>query len=333
VNRARAKAGARPSRRRVAAAVALAAAGSPAVAAAQAASGRPPPQPAAAIAAPAPAPPRHRLLYRNTALLRLNPAAVFDELRLGYRRRLFAGEGPLARDTFAGVGLTAIASPAVAALAPSIELQPLSIFQLTASYYGVGYFGTFGHLQSFPSASAPHGDDEREARRGAAYATTAGQFVLQPLVQAKAGPLAARSATRFLYSLARLRGEDRVYYDPVYDVLLPRRGWAVANDTDLLAVTTWGLAAGVRYSVVHALYAAGDFAPGEARSAAAEPTVQRVGPVAAYTFYDRPGARFNAPTLLVLAQWWVDHAYRTGREVSRAVPYAIAAFSFSGDVL
>ncbi|HEU4535458.1 MAG TPA: hypothetical protein VFS00_15120 [Polyangiaceae bacterium] len=302
---------------------------------AQAAPGRPPPQPGAAISAPTPtAPPRHRLLYRNTVLARLNPTGLFNETRLGYRRRLYESENPIFRDNFAGVGLSTILSPAVAAVVPSLELQPLSILQITASYYDNYYFGNFDFLQSFPSPAADHSDSDRKDRgdQGLNYASTLGQFTIQPLLQLKFGPIAARSATRFTYNLAHLRNGDRTAYDPIYDILVPRRGWVLGNDSDLLAITPWGLAAGVRYSVVHGLYDAEDYAPGEPQNAANQ-TIQRVGPIASYTFFDRPGARFNTPTILVIAQWWVDHKYRTGQDVSQAFPYFILGFSFSGDLL
>lgn len=349
MRRGHAKGGAAPGRgrRARAALAALAAVAGAREAAAQRAPGRPPqpgaaisspglpPQPGAAISSPSPAaPPRHRVLYRSTTVGRVNPLGLFEELRLGYRRRLFDSESPLLRDAFVGAGLAAVGSPAVASLAPTIELQPLSVLQLTASYTGSVYFGTFGHLQSFPSAASPHGEDERERRddAGLAYSSTRGQLTLQPLVQMKVGPIAARSAMRFVYNRARLRGDDRASYDPVFDLLVPRRGWVVANDSDLVAVAPWGLTAGARYSVVHALHGADDFAPGEPRQAANR-TIQRVGPLVSYTFFDRPGAAFNTPTVIVLAQWWLDHAYRTGQDVSRALPYLIVGCSFSGDLL
>ncbi len=332
---ARAKSGPGAAGRRLAAgALSLAALAGAGGVSAQARPGGLPPQPGAAINAPTAAPPRHRLLYRNTTVLRVNPIGLFNETRLGYRRRIFESESLLLRDTFVGAGLALPVSPAGATLVPSIEIQPLAVFQFTASYYANAYFGNFDHLQSFATASAPHDDTTREQRgdAGQNYATTVGQLILQPLLQFKAGPIAARTATRFVYSRARLRDGDRTFYDPIFDLLVPRRGWIIANDSDLVAVTPWGLSAGVRYSVVHALYGADDFTPGTPHDAPNQ-TIQRVGPLATYTFFDRPGARFNTPTIIVLAQWWLDHASRTGQDTSRALPYVIAGFSFSGDLL
>lgn len=292
------------------------------------------PQPGAAISAPTPSPPSQRLLYRSTALARINPEGLFEELRLGYRLRLFESESPLLRDNFVGAGLAVIGSPGLAAVAPSFELQPLSVLQFTASYTGYYYFGNFGHLQSFPSAAALHSDTERERREDAGlnYDTTLGQITLQPLVQMKFGPIAMRSATRFVYNLSHLRAGDRAAYDPVFDLLVPRRGWVIANDTDLVALTPSGFGLGVRYSMAHAIYSADDFAPGEPQKGSNQ-TIQRVGPLVTYTFFDRPGARYNTPTILLLSQWWVDQAYRTGRDVSQALPYLVLGFSFSGDLL
>jgi hypothetical protein len=319
VRRAHTRAGRPPRRRLFAAALALGA---------LAAAG-------AAISSPTATPPTHRLLYRSTTVARINPVGLFSEARFGYRRRLFDSENALLRDTFAGFGLAGIASPALAAIAPSLEFQPLTVFQLTASYNANLYFGNFGHLQSFPSPNSPASDSDRERgeEQGRAYRAPRGHFIIQPLLQVKVGSVAARSATRFMYVLGDLRNNDRVWYDPIVDLLMPRRGWAIANDTDLVTITPWGLTAGLRYSMARAFYGAGDFAPGEQPETPATRTIQRVGPLVSYTFYDRPGATFNTPTAFLLAQWWFDHPYRTGQDVSQAVPYLIIGFSFSGDVI
>ncbi|HEU4411821.1 MAG TPA: hypothetical protein VFS43_41660 [Polyangiaceae bacterium] len=335
MRRAHAKAGpSSPWRRPVAAALSLAALAGAGDARAQRAPNLPP-QPGAAISAPTPAPPTHRLLFRSTTLARYNPLGLFGEARFGYRRRLFESESALLRDTFAGVGLAGTLSPAITSISPSLEFQPLSVFQLTASYSASLFFGGFGHLQSYPSAASPHSDDDRDAgeEAGRAYRTTRGQFTVQPLVQVKVGPVAARSATRFIYNLSDLRRGDRVSYDPVADLLVPRDGWVIANDSDLVAVTPFGLTAGLRYSMARAIYDDDDFAPGEDPRSPASRTIQRIGPLVSYTFFDRPGAGFNTPTVFVLAQWWLDHHYRAGQDSSQAVPYLIVGFSFSGDLL
>ena len=71
---------------------------------------------------------------------------------------------------------------------------------------------------------------------------------------------------------------------------------------------------------------------------------QRLGLFAAYTFHDRGPSRFNKPTLIVIASWYLDHRYRTGQPdalpaggvaddyVSRAFPYVVVGFAFESDL-
>ncbi|MCA9687412.1 MAG: hypothetical protein KC457_34945, partial [Myxococcales bacterium] len=60
----------------------------------------------------------------------------------------------------------------------------------------------------------------------------------------------------------------------------------------------------------------------------------RLGPALGYVFYDQPQkrARFNKPTLLLMPQWNILHRWRTGRDVSAAMPTIVIAFAFSGQL-
>lgn len=59
----------------------------------------------------------------------------------------------------------------------------------------------------------------------------------------------------------------------------------------------------------------------------------RLGPLFAWQFaQEPPGRRFNQPTLFVLAQWWLQHPYRTGEEQSAALPLIGLGFAFNGDL-
>ncbi|MEZ4438949.1 MAG: hypothetical protein R3B72_07660 [Polyangiaceae bacterium] len=57
-------------------------------------------------------------------------------------------------------------------------------------------------------------------------------------------------------------------------------------------------------------------------------------------FEDDPPSMWNAPTVGLLAQWWLQHRYRTGqppaggledRSVSQALPYILLLFIQKGD--
>ena len=45
------------------------------------------------------------------------------------------------------------------------------------------------------------------------------------------------------------------------------------------------------------------------------------------------GAAFNAPTVIAMVQWHVQHNYRTGADVHPAIPYVAVAFLFEGDII
>jgi hypothetical protein len=214
------------------------------------------------------------------------------------------------------------------------------VLQLYGIYEWVQYFGGFNYLQSFPSARAefsdtllsqrgelPAGDPLRN------YAASGTQLTLGANVQFKVGPVVARSQFRLVRPDYALREGDRVFYDIFYDVLAPNGGWFYTNDADL----AWmpgrsGLVVGLRWTVTHALYDARHFAADETRENLNGP-MHRVGPVLAYSFFSEDGARFNSPTIVLMANWWLAHRYRAGQEVSSLMPLLALGFTFNGDLL
>jgi hypothetical protein len=284
-------------------------------------------------------PPQHRLVYRNALVLRLNPSGLIDDARISYRWRLYRSESVALRDNFIGVGLAPGASPAFGRLGAMVEVQPLTILQLYGIYEWVQYFGTFNFLQSFPSARSEFGD-ALLAERGALpagdparnYVTNGTQLILGANLQLKLGPIVARTQARLLRPDFKLREGDPVFYDNLYDVLAPNRGWFLTNDADVLyAPGSAGWVVGLRWTVTRPFYTAEHFAPGEAQENLNG--MHRVGPLLAYTFFTRDGAAFNSPTLLLLAQWWVSHRYRQGQQVSALLPMIAVGLTFTGDLL
>src|SRR3712207_440765 len=92
-------------------------------------------------------PPRHRLVYRNLSVVRLNPLGLLDEARISYRYRLYRSESLALRDNFVSVGLAPALSPAFGRLGVVVELQPLTLLQLWGMYEFIGNFGTFRQFQ------------------------------------------------------------------------------------------------------------------------------------------------------------------------------------------
>ena len=97
------------------------------------------------------------------------------------------------------------------------------------------------------------------------------------------------------------------------DMMIAAHGWHMTNDSDVLYIADFGLTAGIRTTVTKAFYPDDVFLPGESTDDPNGPSV-RMGPLIAYTFYDKPEEkkRFNKPSILLVTQWWLKHRYRTG---------------------
>ncbi len=278
--------------------------------------------------------PRHRWIYNFLLGGRYNPVGLSADFTTGYRYQLIDKDTALFRDSFLAAQVHTVVTPAYAAIGPKIQIQPAAILNLSATYDYMGFYGAFRSLLSFPSATDEWTDqridDLEEA--GANYGSTGHQVTLSAQLQAKVKGIAIRDNVKGFYYDFNLRNGDPVFYNQTIDMMVPNRGWAITNDLDLLYVFDFGLTLGARYSLTHAFYRPEHFAPDEEASNPNSPT-HRLGPAIIYTFFKRPDQRFDQPSLIVLAQWWAKHRYRTGQEISGAIPYFVLAFSFKGDLL
>jgi len=302
------------------------------------------PAASAPVAQPTPpALPQHRLFLRSTNLIRYNPLGLITDNHISFRRMLYRDDSVFLRDNFVGAGFTPQVSAAFARVGALVEVQPLSALRLWANFDVVGYFGTFGLLQSFNSPTAdfsdttitqlgqlPAGDPQKN------FPTWGTQLTLGADVQLKIGPVAARNLFRLVRGSYQLRQGDTVYYDQFYDVLAPNEGFYINNDTDLLYVSDFGLVAGVRMNTTMPFYAPHQFTQEERAAGIVDhangPTL-RAGPLVSYTFFDDERALFNKPTIMVVGNWWLAHRYRTGQDVSQAVPYLVIGFQVTTDLL
>ncbi|MBK7826471.1 hypothetical protein [Nannocystis sp.] len=289
------------------------------------------PQPAPA-AEPAP---RHRLIYSNTLVVRVNPLGLEDRFALMYRRRLSARTGKLWDDTYFGIGITPTFAPTITRVGPTVMLVPLAILQLRASYYFVGnYGGQSFKPHPFDSPTDDYGPATIKARADAKQGinTYGGQAELSALFQVKFGPIALIDEVIFFRNMIKLPPGQDVYYDIRHDILAPNQGWFLSNDSSLVYVNTkLRLNAGVRATYYHVFYPDAAYEPGDVKSNSNNDHA-RIGPLISYAFKDRPERRFTKPTLFFAAQWWVKHRYRTGQEVSQALPMFILGFSFTGEL-
>ncbi len=275
--------------------------------------------------------PEQRVSYDVTVGARSNPLGLQVLYNLAYRHRLYASDSAALRDNYFGVVLAPSINPAVSRLGVVLELRPLSMLALSVGASQVGYLGTFEQVQSAPDGSQDYSDTGRDARGdvGESHPTHGIEVFGRAMAIAKLGPVVIRDEVMFTYSKVRLPDGDEVYYQPRFDVLAPNDGWIMHNDSDVLYLSDFGLAAGVRASldVTFIPRAINGGTAGEDNS-----PLSRVGPMAAFMFFDDPGASFNKPTLIAISQWWLQHRFRTGQDVHQGIPTVTLALRFEGDM-
>lgn len=309
---------------------------------AQASAGEPPP--------PAPKPERPaepagpRLVLSNLFAFRENPLGIEDQLRIGLQQRLYKSESAALRDNFVFAGLAPRVNPAFLKIGPALEIQPLSVFNLRLGAELVGFFGSFGFLQSFQSPRDDYSDTLLRAARDAKqnYSSYGAHAMIEPSVQFKLGPVVLRDKVSVEYWRMKVHEGTPVWYDITLDTLISANGWVVSNDLDLLYLhdfKSWTgtfegarLTAGVRYTLVNPFYGEHDFPKGDPGEGVKNGH-HRVGPLVAFTFFDHGFTTFNKPTALLIANWYAEHRYRTGRDVSQAIPYLVLAFAFQSNLL
>lgn len=271
-------------------------------------------------------PPKNRLWYSNASFLRVNPLGLINVHRLGWRHRLSTKDSILFQDTYVFVGGGAIVTPAWARIGGYAEVQPLAILRAFTEISAVGYYGTFDQIltwddqdAAFDDASIAERGDAGEASGKLGYTMTFGGTL-----RAKVGPIAVRTTAQVSSINLDLDADNLYFYDQYWDRLAPDGGWMVLNDFDILFVKD-KLRLGARHTFSDTLDGNG----GDTTGAMAQ---HRVGPLFAWQFKDKkPGTKFNQPTVFVIAQWWLQHPYRTGEKQPQALPLIAAGFAFNGD--
>ena len=299
-----------------------------------------------------------RLMLSSLSVIRVNPIGLEARTRFGVQKRLYPSDNQVSQNNFMFFGVYSKLNPASTHLAVGGEIQPVSIVNVKATVELQKYFGTFGFLQSFRSPDLNYSDAALDALESTAgskpQSTTAFHAALAPLLQLKFGPIAVRTLAQLDYWDFALRDGDTVAYEATFDTLLPDRGFTLSTDTDLLYTGRPGLAVGLRHSWVHPLYKARHFNdPDLSATENAEEfdafggknAHQRLGVFAAFTLRDRGPTKFNKPTIVLIASWYLSHRFRTGapdvmrpNEVaddftSRAIPYLLLGFAFESDLL
>ena len=284
--------------------------------------------------APPPPTPKQVLTYQNLTVVRLNPLGLQNQFDIDFRLRLYdPGDSVVMAGNYVGLSLSPILTPGLMRLGVAAKFQPLAILKLEARWDYVNFFGNFDLLQSYADPDADFSDsalkDGGEAKQN--YATDGWQATIDGELRARVGALIVRTRAKLGYVEMALRGADTVFYDQYYDLLLPGSGWFITNDADVLVQVNEHLILGVRHSFADVFYRASDFEPDGTRTTDSAPT-HRLGPLAAWTFFDEPGASWNRPTIVLILNWYLQHRFRTGDDVSQAMPYIVLGFAFGGDL-
>jgi hypothetical protein len=309
----------------------------PAVSATPVGEAKPPPPPLVA---------RHRLVYSNLLVARVNPLGLEDRFTLGYSYRLYNKTSALFRDAYFGLAFSPTFSPSITRIGAQLDFAPLTILRFRAGYYLSTWYGS-QKFKAHPFHSpydnyGPNAIGERAAMKQG-ISTFGGQAELGLLFQIKGGPVAIRNEVVAYHNNIRMPTDGNmagkqfdVFYDLRHDTLVPAKGWFLTNDSDLLFVTKFGLAAGVRNSLVHVFYPDNVWEAGDDNSENPNTPMDRLGPIISHTFYDKPERRFNKPTLLFAAQWWLVHRFRgegAAGDVHQGIPLFLLGFAFSGELV
>ncbi len=271
--------------------------------------------------------PKHRVYYTNLFTGRVNPLGLQNIFRIGYRGRLLDRDGLLFGDTYGWVALSTVITPAFARGGVHLEVSPIALLKLSATWEGGAYFGSFSQLQSWEGTNVDYSDPVINQRDedGESYSTWLSLLTLSAVLQAKAGPIALRNTLTFQRWDVGLRDGDRVFYEQTSDLLVRSGGYLVQNDLDVIGVV--GPARiGARYTYADSFH--------EQEGGPGDQPLHRLGPLFAYSFKSRktePG--FASPTLLLITQWHISHPWRAGQVSSQGFPLIILGFAFTGDVL
>lgn len=281
-------------------------------------------------------PPQHRVFYRNVLSGRYNQLQLGDEVKVGYRYRLYRSDSPAVWDNFIGAGVTVVGTPGGTVESVHLEFAPATFLQLSVSADFWQWFGNFNYIQSWQYADQNWGPTE-VARLGALpatdsaknYQTTGLSVTSTAFLQGKVGPVVLRSANRLIYNSYSLRPGDRVFYDSTTDFAVPNQGLVFMTDDDV-AYTSGRLGVGLRFTYAQALYRSADFSA----DLGSNPNVPliRLGPTVSWRFFEDRQPHFN-PALALVTGWYLSHRFRTGADVSQAIPYVSLNFLFWGDLL
>lgn len=256
------------------------------------------------------------LTYTSLSAIRYNPLGLQQEATLGWRQKLgsAAQDNVLFGKSHVRAGIITRASPQFAKGGAFLKLAPIAVFEVQASFQGIAGLSSVQDVQD----SALFTEATKQMVTDAGHIIDDGwQMTVTPVLKYKVADIVIRNTSQF--RRFNLKGDDGdLFYDQTLDVVAPIESWTLQNDADVLYWDTdkkWILGARYTYTTV--------FDHGS--------DIQRVGPLFAWKPEEKKaGGGFANPTLFTIAQFHLQHAYRTGQQISQAVPYFVVGFSFNG---
>jgi len=279
---------------------------------------------------------RHTWVWDSLSALRLNPKGAIARVRSGYRIQLWDRPGLLYEESFGSAKVAADLTPAYVRFGGEVELQPIAALRLWARYDYLRSFGNFSYTQSYSSPNADYSDSA--SSEVVPYGTEGEQLTVGGYLQGKLRHFAARTQLEGTFARLDLASHDgvrdTVFYDGWVDTVVPNGGWSIMSETDLVWLVDSSLMLSLRYSFAHVFYRDSDFSdPAEQREHDNTPW-HRLGPVIHYTLFDvLPVKRKYAPSVALLAQWWLKHRFRAGQDSHQAIPFMLLVLFQQGEFL
>ncbi len=253
----------------------------------------------------------HHLDYKNTVVLKGNPSTLLTIPSIDYRLHF----------SKAKVGLSVRPLVSITQFRPGVDLviAPVPYVTLLAGYERAYYFKS---LFSFRTPSADWSDSSRSRSTGL---STTGDFLNASLhIEIPIDKFVFRNRFKLTYATFDIEGTDEVVYDELLDIPLPIEGFSYTNETDVLYVSSPKWVFGLRYTTSKAFVDLPEDPNG---------ATHRVGPLVSHIFYANQDGLVDSISGFILLNWYINHRFRTGKEVSPLLPYSAIGFSITGTLL
>ena len=141
-------------------------------------------------------------------------------------------------NAYVQLGAVAASTPAYGFGGLFVEAQPAPFLVLRAERSALRFFGTAGCLLSFPTASAPFGDDAVKARKGQEERTNGARTLLQATPQVRFGQVVLRHQATFGWW--QFSGRGPWFYEYENDTLLHDHDRTSDQQSFALWESDWG---------------------------------------------------------------------------------------------